>query len=269
MVRYVETRPRSPVLAKHVKCLWALIGEGAAGRELVTPDGHMEIVIHVAGPIVRATADAPARSRCVVVGQMLGPIELDLPAVVRTFGVRFRPAGAAHFLRVPAHELRGQTLPVRECWGNAGEQLQGRLAGAEGTADCLRVLEQSLLAHYTPRRTDPTAQECLALIRAADGAVSVSALARITGRSVRTVQRRFRETVGLTPKQYARITRFRSVLARLDARRAPGWAEVAANGGYADQSHLIRDFQQFSGQPPAAFARSAHGLNRQLLTADA
>jgi AraC-like DNA-binding protein len=63
--------------------------------------------------------------------------------------------------------------------------------------------------------------------------------------------------VGLTPKQYGRVRRFqqaRKLSASLDA---PDWTEIAYVCGYADQSHLIHDFQAFAGHSPGAYHRGA------------
>jgi transcriptional regulator GlxA family with amidase domain len=64
---------------------------------------------------------------------------------------------------------------------------------------------------------------------------------------------RFTQQIGVTPKTAARLVRFER-LARVRHDRAPRWDEVAAEGGYADQAHLIRDFRAFSGATPAAYA---------------
>ena len=68
--------------------------------------------------------------------------------------------------------------------------------------------------------------------------------------------RLFREAVGLTPKLFCRIQRFRAVVERTAGAVAIDWARVAATCGYFDQAHLIRDFQAFSGTSPAAYAQS-------------
>ena len=70
---------------------------------------------------------------------------------------------------------------------------------------------------------------------------------------------RFRAKVGLTPKMYARICRFRRATGALAQAqphaRATDWARLAQDCGYFDQSHLIHDFQEFSGSAPENFLR--------------
>ena len=67
----------------------------------------------------------------------------------------------------------------------------------------------------------------------------------------------FERQVGLTPKRFARIQRFRTLLERVALQAPQDWALTAAESGYTDQSHLSREFKRYSGATPAAFARAA------------
>jgi AraC-like DNA-binding protein len=61
--------------------------------------------------------------------------------------------------------------------------------------------------------------------------------------------------VGLNPKLFNRIARFQGVLEKVDPLPEPAWEQVALEYGYFDQSHLIRDFVEFSGSSPADYFR--------------
>jgi methylphosphotriester-DNA--protein-cysteine methyltransferase len=63
----------------------------------------------------------------------------------------------------------------------------------------------------------------------------------------------FTRQVGLKPKTAARLVRFDAVGRRLDRRRPLDWGQLAADVGYADQAHLIRDFREFTGSTPTEF----------------
>jgi len=66
----------------------------------------------------------------------------------------------------------------------------------------------------------------------------------------------FREHIGLTPKLFCRVRRFRSLLDRIDKGKPIRWAQLAADCGYFDQAHLIRDFRAFSGTTPLEYTRA-------------
>ncbi|MEV0991734.1 helix-turn-helix domain-containing protein [Streptomyces sp. NPDC049949] len=84
------------------------------------------------------------------------------------------------------------------------------------------------------------------------GGVAVERLAAEAGWSRKRLWSRFRSQVGLGPKRAARLVRFDEAAHRLAAGRSP--AQVAAEVGYADQSHLHRDVRTFAGVTPAAVA---------------
>jgi AraC-like DNA-binding protein len=66
----------------------------------------------------------------------------------------------------------------------------------------------------------------------------------------------FREHVGLTPKLFCRVRRFRTLLNRIEKGLPVNWAGLAADCGYFDQAHLIRDFRAFAGITPIDYSRA-------------
>jgi AraC-like DNA-binding protein len=74
---------------------------------------------------------------------------------------------------------------------------------------------------------------------------------------------RFSAAVGLTPKRYARLSRFSRMLGRLQRRPGTGLAEIAQDAGYADQAHFNRDFRAFTGISPGRY-RELGGTGRHV-----
>jgi AraC-like DNA-binding protein len=83
------------------------------------------------------------------------------------------------------------------------------------------------------------------------GVYRMDALAQETGLSNSTFQRRFRQSVGLPPKVYARIVRFESAVQKKASSPHLTWTEVACECGYYDQMHMIHDFEQLSTETPS------------------
>jgi methylphosphotriester-DNA--protein-cysteine methyltransferase len=73
---------------------------------------------------------------------------------------------------------------------------------------------------------------------------------------------KFKQQIGVGPKTAARLVRFDQVWRRLDERRPLDWGQVAADSGYADQAHLIRDFREFTGTTPTDFVTRIPSLQR-------
>ena len=66
---------------------------------------------------------------------------------------------------------------------------------------------------------------------------------------------RFRRATGIAPKRYAELVRFHRLIDRTPVAEAAPWSELAVDGGYYDQSHVIRDFKRFTGFTPAEYHR--------------
>lgn len=85
------------------------------------------------------------------------------------------------------------------------------------------------------------------------GGVPIGRIAKEVGWSHKHLIAKFKQQVGLPPKTAARLVRFDQVWHRVDGHRQRDWGQIAADSGYADQAHLIRDFRQFTGTTPTAF----------------
>jgi transcriptional regulator GlxA family with amidase domain len=78
--------------------------------------------------------------------------------------------------------------------------------------------------------------------------------------SLRQMERRFQAQVGMTPRLFANIVRFRAVFDKLNGHDRPDWVSLANNAGYFDQSHMNRDFRRFLGLSPTAYVTQLRGL---------
>jgi transcriptional regulator GlxA family with amidase domain len=79
------------------------------------------------------------------------------------------------------------------------------------------------------------------------------ALADRLGVTQRHLERQCRRDLGIGPKMLARITRLRRAAAPLSRGEVRSGTDLAAAGGYVDQAHLIREFQEFAGTTPRMF----------------
>ncbi|MDO6431384.1 helix-turn-helix transcriptional regulator [Flavitalea sp. BT771] len=72
--------------------------------------------------------------------------------------------------------------------------------------------------------------------------------------SERTFERKFADHVGITPKLFARICQFHASLQQLQRQQFNKLTDIAIDNGYADQSHFIRSFKEFTGLTPSRFS---------------
>lgn len=176
------------------------------------------------------------------------------------FGVRYAsidleltPLGAWSVLGLPLKELEGQIVTLEDAFGATGRRLVDELHESPNWDTRFDAVERFLLtrAQAGPRPT-PAVAFALTRLWETAGRARVDALATELGCSRRYLHARFREQVGLAPKTVARLIRFGAVRRRI-ARTPARWADVAYDCGYADQSHLNRDFRDLAGTTPGDF----------------
>jgi AraC-like DNA-binding protein len=220
-------------------------------------DGHVSLVFEL-GRTCDANghwvADATG-CRGTVIGPMseVGRTEgVDTPEMI---GVYFRAAQVDRFLRVPLSDLTDRAVAVEDVWGSRATGLGAELRELDELRRIER-LESALLARLAaggrPSSSVDVAQLTDYVVRRR-GRETVESLAREAGISRQHLSRLFRERVGIGPKLYCRLARFQAGLEYAGSGRAD-WAQVAAELGYADQSHMIAEFRQFSSLTPHALA---------------
>jgi AraC-like DNA-binding protein len=245
--RFGRYRP-GPHLSPFVRNYWTL--QAAGGREVchrqhVTPDGCIDIIFRRRNPTEAFTA--------FVVGVMTRPIFEDLAPRAEYLGIRFAPGGFGHFFPVPAGELTDRIVPFESL--SVPSRLIEAVTNAPDGRTRLLAIEEGLGRWLRSAEPEPILATALGTILASRGVVSVARLARLAGRSPRHLQRVFRERVGVGPKMFCRIVRFKGVLHALHHRPRPDLLQVALEAGYYDQAHFIHDFDRFYGSSPSSVRR--------------
>jgi AraC-like DNA-binding protein len=249
--------PPHPALAAHVECVWAARAPAFAHTHRVLPDNCVDILWQDAGQPGFA------------VGMMSSTILVASEQPVRTLAVRFKPGMAGSFLAAPLHTLTDQRADIDLLWGRSDAD---RLFDALWTSEApererLAIIERELLRRLRaaqsgvrPAGNLALAQQALRALDGSGGALRVEVLATQLGVSRQHLAAQFREHVGLSPKLYARICRFRQATAAIRTMPAPDWAQLALDCGYFDQSHLIHDFQELAATTPERFHFSNHSV---------
>jgi AraC-like DNA-binding protein len=182
------------------------------------------------------------------VGTMSGARTFRVPPR-RYLGVRFAPGGCGA-LRAAADELVDAHESLEDAIPAAGEVtgLAERMADAPGAAET--ILWPVLGAWLASRGADPAVAAADRHVRRSRGRVSVEELAGALGLSERTLERRYRRHVGLTPKHCLRIERLNAARGLVERACGPSLSAIAYGSGYADQAHFTREFRSLLGRSP-------------------
>jgi AraC-like DNA-binding protein len=168
------------------------------------------------------------------------------------------PSGAAVVCGISSAELAADVIRF-DALGAAQREIASRLREATSWQRRFALLDAWLRDRIERRAQPNLVERTVAALR--DGTrPRLEVIARKAGCSTRHLSRVFATEVGMPPKAYARLARFGRFVSRLRkdetiSRAAPTWASLAAELGFADQAHLIRDVRHFSGTTPALLAR--------------
>lgn len=259
---YLEHRP-APPLGNFVEILWYCADYRATHRhEAVLPTGSTALIL----PLQQQSTTMPA----LVAGVHTGYVVIDTAALDSLLGVHFRPAGAFAFLGgAPVEEFRNQDVPLEAVW-TRGEvaDLRERAALAATPACKFKVLEAALLARLAagPSQESPSAVSyAVNRLERAPHIETVGSVADQTGLSTRRLGELFHRHVGIAPKVFCRIKRFRLAVERMNAGSEIRWADLAADCGFYDQSHFLREFRDFSGMNPNEYRAGRSAWNGHVI----
>lgn len=240
-----------PALSPYVWCYWEFTSpKTQQGPYLhrVMPDG----CIHLAYAR-RNQQDDPALQ---LLGPRLGPLEVWIHPSEIYWGVKFWPGASGALLHIAAGDVAIPSDLARLHLPPLATLLEERLPTCLTITEAAAVFDEVLLEAVSRATTpDPMVQAGVHAIIATEGRTRMSEIARQLGLSKRQFQRRFSSATGLTPKQFARIRRFRSSASNVLQSPPEAWGQVAATHGYADQAHMIREFTEFTGLSPTAFQK--------------
>jgi AraC-like DNA-binding protein len=255
--RSVTYREHAPALAlrHHVACYWTHFYAPHDNTNVVTthrvlPDGCMDLLVRF---------DENRGATASIIGTMTTAIVTSSTSRTALVGIRFLPGEAFAFLDLSARFATDREVAPRD-------------AGLGDTTPLLDALS-TLPVSAWPSALDRFLCARLARVRPADvrvrrsvralmdtrGNTRVSCLASELGVSERHLERAFLERVGVSPKSFARVIRLQSLIAMLNRETTPlrdrSWAFLAADFGYADQSHLVREVKALTGLTPGNLLR--------------
>jgi AraC-like DNA-binding protein len=199
-------------------------------------------------------------------GQSTTHVETCLNGTFTTLGVLFYPHALKSVFGLDAHELTDLCLDLNAEAVKQGYRLSEQLAEAPTVEARVGVLSAYLffLIQKNSVLTDRKMEHAITQIVQSGGSLSLKALHKDLALSERSVERKFKQYVGLSPKLFARICRFQSSLNQIRTLRHEKLSDVAYENEYADQSHLIRTFREFSGMSPNEYQKQFNALAKNL-----
>ncbi len=256
--------PPPPDLAGIVEAFWISRGRIAMLYEKILPQNNIELMFNLcrpfgvpnrppAGRTFRRAWIAGMQQEWLLVTPQYAPTE---PSYL--LSVRMPPLGAYRVLDLPLGEIAHDVVELDDALGAAVNRVHERLGNTTDAG-----LQFAILCEFVRRRLARSgarlhadARIAIGALAESHGAARIEDLCRSLGVSRKHLGSLFQAHVGLTPKAYARVFRFRRAVDLVQQGRRLDWARVAVACGYYDQAHFNREFREFAGMSPGEFANA-------------
>ena len=175
-------------------------------------------------------------------------------ANIGTILVYFTEIGFSHFSSNPANELFNVSLSLEDIFEKAKvKEVEEKLEVASTDKQRIKIVEQFLISQFKDIQADKLIIEAFKLIYQTKGSIRVKELNEKLFISQSPFEKRFRKIVGTTPKKFASIIRFNTVLDNLNETKS--LSDICYENNFFDQAHFIKDFKHFTGETPEHFKR--------------
>ncbi|MEO8535765.1 MAG: helix-turn-helix domain-containing protein [Flavobacterium sp.] len=182
--------------------------------------------------------------------------------------VVFQPNGINQLLGITSSELKDSIITIDAIFGRPGIELQEKLAEQitiQGRLNLLNDFFKTLEAKK-PQTNQLITNASLDFITKNKGKFSLKQLVDYTGYTERHIERKFTECVGLNPKKFGNIIKLHNFLKLLKNKTEDtNLTSLSYQAGFADQSHLIKDFKKHTGITPKEYLHNAGKLTNNFI----
>lgn len=243
-----------------VETIWFARGTIPYAREKIAPTGSSVAVVVLGDPIVETPDNGAGEplvaERGFVIGPHVRPVVNEPTGETFAVGVVATPIGCEAVFGAAPSEIRGRVFDLEAVWPPATQLRESLLALATSDAEPEAFVEatEQLLVEGTELSLEGLGLVATAVRRLEEHpTVAIADLAVSLGISHGHLDREFRRVVGITPRALARLLRLQRMLAVLDVEGSVRWADVAAELGWFDQAHFVRDFKRHTGVTPSEY----------------
>jgi len=266
--RWTHTEWRPAHLTAIVDQIWHFEGKTTMPRERLFPAAHLEMIIQVGALHRDVDGNGVTRDpfpRACLTGMQLAPAVIEAPEEpCCVIGVRLKPIGAYMLLGRPATLSQGTTLDLTDILGSEISELTERCQASRTPEGRLTQIDRWLMARLArAHEAHPAISWMTQRLEVSDGRESITALRAQTSLGAARLIDTFRQQVGVSPKRYARVLRFRRALGLLQ--KGGALADAAMAAGFYDQPHMNADFREFAGMTPAQFVAAERYPNAASL----
>ncbi len=241
-------------LQGYVKGFWTLERRAFPAEDIKfspVPDGFPGLIFQVnEAPGFYDTAKN-AMPTAFLFGQTITRKKMILAGEVAAIGVYFYPSAIKTIFNLDAFEVADDCLAFELISKADYEQLLHQIQPLPTTQQRIQVLAEYFYHLIAINKKNPQVVDiAIAKIFSAKGLIGVNEILKELNISERSLERYFKQFVGVSPQKFIRICRFQTALQKIKTADYQKLTDVAYDLGYADQAHFIREFKAFFGTAP-------------------
>ena len=243
-------------LSRYADTIYYISMEGSAFRKNVIPDGKSDIIFNLNSNKLGFYKNGKVlyTGESVIQGLRIKNFEYIAKDKIELLGIRLMPFGVYTLLNVPLKELPDDPVELSQVAGKYIKELEQKLIETSGVDDRFKILFDWLMSLFVKREErNGMMIDAVYKIYSTQGKSTIKDISRNSYNYYKKIQRSFRETVGISPKLYARMVRFESLHNTLIKSDKIDWLEIVTKYDFYDQSHLTKEFQFFTGHSPQDF----------------
>lgn len=258
--------PPPDYLKPYIRYFWVLENDSpdqTASRSFAPiPDGCPGIIFHRSEKGAFLEDSGYALPELYLYGQTTTQSKIATIGSFKTIGVYFFPHAIRTVFGVSAYEVTNSCVSLELLCNRKFAELSERLYHAGSIMQQIEMLSVYFfeLINRQKQGMDKVTVYALDQLMSSKGMLTLKDLQQDIGASERSIERKFNEFVGISPKLFSRVCRFQASLDHLRNRRFERLTDVAFESGYADQSHFIRSFKEFTGFSPEAYQQQSAEL---------
>ncbi len=243
--------PPAKQLASYIHAYMEADCSDQAGENTLFPNGYSGIFFNFGNTgeiIIKEKVQTP---RVSIYGQIDRPFAVTNPQGFYALGVIFKPSALSKLFPFDMSELVNTTMDG-QLVNKEFEELYSRLGESPDIAGKLMLMNRFFMTAFTRVAAPPTLADHALHVMELYRNIPMENLAREVGVSQRYLERKFTSAVGLSPKTFSLIQRFKRIEHEL--RMSQGsWADLKFANQYYDQNHFIKDFKRFTGHTPTMY----------------
>ena len=181
------------------------------------------------------------------------PYEIIFSSQFSFLHVHFKTNGIYPLTKVPLYMLINQDISLKELLGNPVSEVYEKMEAETSDDEKIEILEDYLFSIYQGSDINYRLNQGIDLIQNQKGIAPVKEVSKQLNTNYKSLERWFKSNVGLSPKKFSSITRFKFILEEIEQSQRPDWMNIATNYGFHDQSHFIHSFQKYAGLTPEQY----------------